>query len=316
MQDRKRILVVRLSALGDVAILKPVLKEWAEKNYNCEFYLAAPGLLAPLFSDISNVKFIPTAKASPSELYSLLSTYRPEIVLDMHHVNRTIGMSWLFRFHGIKVYSIKKHTLSTIPSWRRYDEVLSRSKLLRRVSLDNLSTSYYSIPNNYRDVKMIGIAPFAQHKGKVWPKDQMIALLKLLDADGSYQVLMFGSKNEADELKNWTEGMENVEVLAGRYSFAEEMERIASLDLMVSMDSSNMHFASCVGVPVVSIWGATHPKSGFYGWRQNPDWAVQVDMKCRPCSKYGKKKCRFGDYRCQTSITPKMVYDKIKEVLS
>ena len=104
--------------------------------------------------------------------------------------------------------------------------------------------------------------------------------------------------------------------MAGKYSFAEELEHIAKLDVMVSMDSANMHFASCLGVPVVSIWGATHPCRGFYGWRQNPAWAVQKEMKCRPCSKYGNKPCRFRDYPCLTGIEPIEVMERIEKVLN
>ena len=107
-----------------------------------------------------------------------------------------------------------------------------------------------------------------------------------------------------------------MESLAGRFGFEEELDRIASLDVMVSMDSANMHFASCMGVPVVSVWGATHPCRGFYGWGQNPSWAVQKDMDCRPCSKYGNKPCSKGDYPCMNGIEPMDVVERIEEVFA
>ena len=84
---------------------------------------------------------------------------------------------------------------------------------------------------------------------------------------------------------------------------------------MISMDSANMHFASWAGVPVVSVWGATHPYAGFYGWRQDPDWAVQVALECRPCSTNGGRQCRRGDCLCMNSITVDMVMDKVRKVL-
>jgi len=81
------------------------------------------------------------------------------------------------------------------------------------------------------------------------------------------------------------------------------------------MDSANMHLASLVNLPVVSIWGATHPLAGFMGYRQSEENAVQVEMDCRPCSIYGKKQCKFGDYRCMTTITPQMILQKIIKVV-
>ena len=81
------------------------------------------------------------------------------------------------------------------------------------------------------------------------------------------------------------------------------------------MDSSNMHIASMVGIPVVSIWGATHPYAGFMGWKQNESNAIQVDLPCRPCSIFGNKPCFRNDYACLQSITPKMIVEHIEEVL-
>ena len=142
----------------------------------------------------------------------------------------------------------------------------------------------------------------------------MRQLVELLVERG-YKVWMFGSGQEAKELEEWAKDKEQVELLAGKLSFQEELEHIATLDVMVSMDSANMHFASCMGVPVVSIWGATHPCRGFYGWRQNPAWAVQADMDCRPCSKYGSKPCKYGDYRCMQSIGLEDVLGKVEALL-
>ena len=163
--------------------------------------------------------------------------------------------------------------------------------------------------------RVVGVAPFAQHKGKIWPLEQMERLVEMLSEKG-YRVVLFGSGSEAPVLETWAGKYEGVESLAGRYGFAEELERIAALDVMVSMDSANMHFASCLGIPVVSIWGATHPCRGFYGWKQDPAWAVQKEMDCRPCSKYGKKPCQKGDYPCLKGIEPIEVMERIEGVLS
>ena len=84
------------------------------------------------------------------------------------------------------------------------------------------------------------------------------------------------------------------------------------LDVMLSMDSANMHLASLVNIPVVSIWGATHPYAGFMGWKQLPVNTVQLDLSCRPCSVYGQKPCWRGDYACLRDIKPEQVIAKIE----
>ena len=315
MSDRdysKRVLVVRLSALGDVAILEPVLRQRASENPDVLFLLAAPPRLEPLFRGMKNVQYIPTEKRQkPLELYKQLSELKPDVVADMHHVLRTIGVDWLFRLHCVPVHYIRKHCERGLATWQRYDRVFALCGLNGSVAMG----VFWQAKASLGQPRMVGIAPFAQHQGKIWPLEKMEQLVAMLSERG-YRVQLFGSAAEAAELDAWAEKYEKVESLAGRYSFEEELERIALLDVMVSMDSANMHFASCKGVPVVSIWGATHPCRGFYGWRQNPAWAVQKEMECRPCSKYGNKPCRFGDYPCLTRVEPVEVMERIERALA
>ena len=306
-----RLLVVRLSALGDVAILEPVLRQRASSNPDVLFLVAGPPRLEPLFKDMENVQYVPTEKRQkPRELYRQLSALKPDRVADMHHVLRVIGLDWLFRLHGVRVSSIRKHTARSMPSWQRYDRVLDRCGLKGTVS----PGGYWQTMADAGRPRVVGVAPFAQHQGKIWSLDKMERLVAMLSERG-YQVQLFGSATEASLLDSWAEKYERVESLAGKYGFAEELERIETLDVMVSMDSANMHFASCKGVPVVSIWGATHPCRGFYGWRQNLTWAVQKEMECRPCSKYGNKPCKYGDYRCMQSIETEEVMGRIETLL-
>ena len=90
---------------------------------------------------------------------------------------------------------------------------------------------------------------------------------------------------------------------------------MSHLQVMVSMDSANMHLASLVHTPVVSIWGATHPYAGFMGWNQNPENAVQIDLPCRPCSIYGNKPCMRGDMACMNHISPEDIIQRIVKVI-
>ena len=96
----------------------------------------------------------------------------------------------------------------------------------------------------------------------------------------------------------------------------QELILMAHLDVMLSMDSANMHMASLTGTPVVSVWGATHPMAGFMGWRQNESNAIQLDMDCRPCSIFGNKPCHFGDYRCLTGIKPETIVEKLSDIIN
>ena len=309
---RLHILLIRLSALGDAAILQPVLRQRAEENPDVLFSLAGPPLLAPLFAGIDNIHYLPTPKRqSPREIYNQLEPLMPGMVADMHHVLRTIGVCWLFRMDGVPVRSIRKRIPRSRPAWQRYDDVLRRCGLKG----DPLPSDDYFHPHPSADgLVRIGIAPFAQHRGKCYPLALMEQVVERLSRDARVRILLFGSRDEAPQMQPWAERFPNVENHAGKHSFEEELHLMSTLSTMLSMDSSNMHFASCLGIPVVSVWGATHPCRGFYGWRQDPANAVQLNLPCRPCSKYGKKPCRYGDYRCLSQIAPAEVVARLRSV--
>ena len=106
----------------------------------------------------------------------------------------------------------------------------------------------------------------------------------------------------------------NVTALYGKVRFAGEMDLIANLDCVVTMDSLVMHLASLVATPVVSVWGATHPGLGFLGYGVSSGNVLQADMACRPCSVFGNKPCRYGDYRCLKAVTPEMAARRVAEI--
>ena len=324
----KHVLVIRLSALGDVAILAPVLKARAEANPEVIFTVAAPPMLEPLFEGLPNVHFLGLKKKQSSwKIFEALKGVGADTVADLHVVNRVGRALTLLRIDALlhfnfrfKVFRLRKGRISRMvmlrhwnmaprrPQWQRYDDVFGR--LFGDGSCKTPPIIHHPLPS-----KRIGIAPFSQHEGKVWPWANIEQLVKMLAAKG-YNVLLFGSKEEAPQLEALAASVTGAESVAGRLTFREELDTIKGLSLMVSMDSANMHFASAVGTPVVSIWGATHPDFGFYGYGQERENALCANLPCQPCSAYGQKACRYGDYHCLKAITPEMVINRISTLIA
>lgn len=329
----KHVLVIRLSALGDVAIMKPVVKAYAVANPGVRFTVAGPPMLQPLFEGMVNVSYLGLKKKqSFVKIYKALDAVGADTVVDLHKVNRVGFAVVLLRLRHLldlhyRIFALRKGRVSRWlylhhwrraprrPQWQRYDDVFRRAGLKRAESGEWRVESGRQLPTTHTPLPTkIGVAPFAQHAGKIWPEERTEALVRMLSERG-HEVVLFGSKDEAPVLERWARHYRGVSSMAGRLPFAEELEVIRGLSLMVSMDSANMHFASAVGVPVVSIWGATHPDFGFYGFGQDRANALCADLPCQPCSAYGSKPCRYGDRRCMAAITPEMVLGKIEAML-
>lgn len=333
-RERKRhILIIRLSALGDVAIAAPLVREYAVKNPTVKFTMVSQKLVEPFFTGIKNLHFVSVNLKQEGSFRGMLKIARnllklkPTGVADIHGVLRSRVIRFYMRLYGIPCKVINKNRSGRRRLTRRKNKDLTPlvssmqnyENVLVALGLENQNFS--TAPAVYRTntntgIRQIGIAPFAKHKGKCWPPEAMEEVVAELSKDPNSKVILFGGGNEETRtLMGWEQKYSNTESVAGKYSLKEELEIIRGLDVMVTMDSANMHFASFVRTPVISVWGATHPGAGFYGWGQKLSDAVQTDLSCRPCSVYGNKECYRGDYACLHGVTPRMVIDKIEEVL-
>jgi ADP-heptose:LPS heptosyltransferase len=334
-----KILVIRLSSIGDVAMTIPVIYSAARSNPNDVFTVLTQAFLIPVFiNHPPNVEItgINTFGAEKS-LKGLLrfarayATYDFDLVLDLHQVLRTRIIGCLFRLRGKEVFTLDKARKERFCLTRRKGKTL---KPLRPV-IDRYADVFRAAGLNYSDQfrflfddtypaslpadlplrkegQWIGIAPFAKHRGKIYPPGQMEKVVAALSGREGLTLFLFGGKGrEQAILEEWASRYPSVTNVAGRYSLDAELSLISRLDILLCMDSANMHFASLVGATVVSIWGATHPYAGFYGYRQLPEDAIQIDMPCRPCSIYGQKPCYRKDWACMTQLTPDVIVEKL-----
>jgi ADP-heptose:LPS heptosyltransferase len=160
----------------------------------------------------------------------------------------------------------------------------------------------------------IGVAPCAKHDLKTWPDDHMIKLLWLIAGKHKVNFWLFGGKEDFTRLSSLQEMVKDSFNTAGKMTLEEELALMSRLNFMIAMDSSNMHMAALVGTKVISIWGGTDPLTGFGAWEQPDDYAVRIaveELTCRPCTVFGKGKCRRGDFACMMWLSPGKVYEKL-----
>jgi ADP-heptose:LPS heptosyltransferase len=131
-------------------------------------------------------------------------------------------------------------------------------------------------------------------------------------AEPSVRVFLFGSRgDEATVLQQW-EGLSSQAMsVAGRFTLQEELALMAHMDVMITMDSANMHLASLVGTRVVSVWGSTTPACGFMGYGQKPDNVLCLQLECQPCTIAGSKDCPRGTLDCLRKLQPRQLVRKI-----
>lgn len=368
---REHLLVIRFSALGDVAMMVPIIWALARQYPNLRITVLSRPISRPFFEDLApNVNFMAAdIKGEYRGIKGLNAIYRRlkakqfTAVADLHNVLRSDYLCLRFSLGRFRVEQIDKHRklrrkltttkdkkrIQPLPtSFQNYIDVFSRlgypispenlcfQSIFQNSSDETQQPSPESdtqkpavsrgnlnlIPNIIRPKSSgdlwIGIAPFAAHKGKIYPIEKMLQVVLLLTQQHrNCRIFLFGRGPQEEQVFNdWTA---QVPQCTSVYQLVENMYQelilMSHLNVMVSMDSANMHMASLTATPVVSIWGSTHPIAGFMGWKQNPDNAVQVSLDCRPCSIYGNKPCHRGDYACLNQITPNTIVEKINQIL-
>ena len=341
----KTILVIRSSAMGDVAMAVPVLKAFAKHYKNVRVIMLTNHRFKPMFDPIANVALFPIdlngkhkGVLGICKLFKEIKTkYNIDAVIDLHDKLYSKLLCRLFKIFNIPAFKIDKGRVqkkeltahhnkqllqlqSTVSRYAQVFELASFPFKLNAHENDYVKEPMaLSLTEFFPENKLaVALAPFASFEGKTMPPkliDQTAKLL-LLKYPNLTVFILGGSDQEKEIAEQLQSKYSNCISLVQKISLKDEINLLAYVKATISMDSGAMHLASIVGTPVVSVFGATHPYAGFLGFNQNINDAVQLNMNCRPCSVYGNKKCRFNHLNCLNDITPNMIVDKLSKYLN
>ncbi|MDT7831188.1 glycosyltransferase family 9 protein [Flavobacteriaceae bacterium S356] len=343
MHTKTHILVIRLSAMGDVAMTVPVIRAFVQQHPSVKITFLSKPFLTPLFEDIPNVSFYAADvmgkhKGFPGllRLHKELKNLGVTHVADLHNVLRSKILRLNFKLSGFKVAYIDKGRAEKKALTRSKNKVFKQLKTSHQryadvfeslgflVGLDNpapvsrstLSKKSLALTGE-KQGKWVGIAPFAAFDGKTYPLRLMEEVISQIQENNVRLFLFGGGEKEIALLRDIENKFSNVLNLAGTLSLKDELNVISQLDLMVSMDSGNAHLAAMQQVKTVTIWGVTHPYAGFAPFKQPLDYCVLPDLKKYPgipCSIYGNK-VYPGYENVMASIHPSVISAKIKTIL-
>lgn len=321
------ILVLRLSALGDVAMTIPAVYSVARAYHQHQFTVVTQTFTARLFiNPPANVSVLPLAKneshgiSGTWQLLRRLHTLDIDAVADLHNVLRSwlVDSSMRLRFKPVAILDkhrserraiLHEHRPTATPFIQRYFDVFAHLGLPAKPQFttlfpDALPALPSGLPAKATE-QWVGIAPFARYRSKTYDEQQMREVFSMLASRPRSRLFLFGARGKEEKiLQSWAAKSANAFVVAGRLQLEEELALMAHLDVMLTMDSANMHLASLVGTRVVSLWGGTTPACGFLGFNQSPADALIGNLPCQPCTIAGSDSCPLGKMKCISAIPP------------
>ena len=316
----QHIAIIRLSAMGDVAMTVPVIRAFAQQYPKVKITMVSRPFFQPFFEGIPNLTFFAfDEKVKHKGFLGLVRLFRElyslkiDAFVDLHNVLRSQVVRTLFRLSGKQVVAVDKGRAGkkalTRPENKVFKPLTTMFERHRQVFEElgfTLDLSHPIFPEKAvlsdeilksignPNQKLIGIAPFAQYESKVYPLDLMQEVISKLAVNQDQTILLFGGgKKETELLDALAKPFDNVINIAGKIKFTQELQLISNLDVMLSMDSGNAHIAAMLGVKVITLWGATHPYAGFSPFNQPIENALVADRNLfpkLPTSVYGNKK--------------------------
>lgn len=337
-------MLIRLSAMGDVAMTAPIINGLTQKYPHLHITLLTKKPFMPIFEGLERVNVLEADVKKRHKgligLWRLHQELKPlqfDAVADLHNVLRSRILKKYFALEGIPFVQIDKgrrekkaltrnrnkifQQLKT--THERYANVLAQLGFPIHLSeikpLPRLPLSEKVLGLVAQDTKKwVGVAPFAAHEGKMYPLSLMEKVITELNNTNKYKILLFGGGvKEVEMLERLSKSYQNALCMAGKLNLSEELELISNLDVMLSMDSGNAHLAANYGIPVVTLWGVTHPFAGFYPFAQPMENALLADREkypLIPTSVYGNKMPK-GYESVMETIPPQQVVDKLLTIL-
>ena len=330
----RHLLVIRTSAMGDVAMLPHALRALKGRYPDLKITVATQPQFKAFFKGL-DVDFLDVdvrgVHHPMRKMWILASEMRRrgvDAVADVHGVLRSRIFTCAMHLHGISIARIDKGRKEK----EQFIETGGRGMAPLRHTVLRYCDVFRSLgfefddpapavrtphPNPFGEKHgvWLGFAPFSAQPGKTYPEDLSRELVSLLVKECERLFIHSGGGAEAAFAAEMERLYPNVTALFGKVRFDGEIDLIANLDCVVSMDSLVMHLASLVATPVVSVWGATHPSLGFHGYGLSTEGILQPDMPSRPCSVFGNRPCRYGDFRCMRGISPEAVAAKVRQLL-
>ena len=344
MKKPTNILVIRLSAMGDVAMIVPVLSIFSETYPEVQLTILSRAFFKPFFQDFTNVVFLEADVNDKHKGFMGLlklskeaNSLEVDAVADLHNIIRSKVITLYLKLLGKKTATLNKGRKEKKSLTRVKNKTLKQLKTTHQRYADVFETLGFPIDlTNFKPspkkeynkniLKLvgkknkiaIGIAPFAAYKSKMYPLELIKKVIADLNKEDQYQIVLFGGgTKERNQLDTFENEFNSVINTAGKLNFTEELALISNLDVMISMDSGNGHLGAMYGIPIISLWGVTHPFAGFAPFGQPNDNSLLADNNkytLIPTSIYGNNYPEEYENAMET-IKPEEIVKKVESVL-
>lgn len=311
-----KILVIRLSSIGDIVLTSPVVRCLKNQVPDAEIHFVAKQKFSHVVASNPYIDKIHTLGSSVKDLIPSLKEEKYDFIIDLHQNFRSNRIKSALR---VKSYSVNKlnfrkfllvhFKIDIMPSKHMVDRYMETVAPLR-VKNDGGGLDFFipeedrftpeSLPESHRN-GYIAFVIAGTYSTKKLPVDKIAEICRSVE----HPVILLGGKKEREEAAKVVElTNEKVLNLAGRLSLNQSASLVRDARVVLTNDTGLMHIAAAFQKKILSFWGNTVPAFGMVPYQANPaSERLEVkDLKCRPCSKLGYHKCPRKHFKCMNDL--------------
>lgn len=326
-----KILIIRLSSLGDVVITQPVVADIIKNYPNAEIdYLVKPafaGIVESFGLDVNIILY-----QNKKRLFKQLKNSNYDLCIDLHSKLST----WFLKkaakakktvtykkHHFLRWLIVKKYTKATIESTLSlYQSVLPKigikpsSFIPKLIPEENIkfTSELFRRYNINQGKSLIGIFPSAAHATKQYPFENFAELINAVPDSWNCQFVLMGSHSDkypCSQINRLTKG--KAIDISGTCNPKQLCSVMNKFDAFICNDSGPAHISAGLQKPQITIFGATSTALGFAPINPN-GIIIEQNLKCQPCSLHGGKICPKGHYKCMKLISSEFLLETFKDI--
>ncbi len=317
-----KVLVIRFSSIGDIVLTSPIVRCIKQQFPNAEIHFLVKKNFLPVVAHNPYITKIHSIADSVSECIETLRKENFDHIIDLHHNLRSaqVKRSLKAPAHSFNKLNVQKWLLvhlriNKLPDIHIVDRYFETVKYLG-VGNDGKGLDYFISEEEKIDTKArCGVEAGNYHVlvagGSYYTKQIPIHKLEEICRLSDKKIIVLGGKEDA-VIGEKLEKDFGTKVFSGcgKFSINQSASVIQQADKVITSDTGLMHIASAYKKDVISIWGNTIPEFGMgpYLAGEKSKILEVKDLKCRPCSKLGYKKCPKGHFKCMNDIDMNRVF--------
>ncbi|NOX47672.1 MAG: glycosyltransferase family 9 protein [Chlorobi bacterium] len=320
----KKILIIRFSSIGDIVLTTPVVRCLKQQLDEVDIHYLTKLQYRSLIEANPYINRIFTIKDKIDEVLLELNNEDYDYIIDLHKNFRSQGVlfklqksSSTFKKANFKKWLIVNLKIDRLPDIHIVDRYLKAVEFLG-IKNDGAGLDYFipekdrveitSLPALFLD-GYIGWAIGGNHNTKIYPVEKIIEVCQKIKSP----VILLGGKEDYEKAEEIKKAVgERIFNACGKFNINQSASLVWQANKIVTNDTGLMHIAAAFKKEIISLWGNTIPGFGMYpympGFENRSNILEVKNLKCRPCSKLGYKKCPKKHFDCMNRIdTAKLV---------